>query len=60
MHFIYTKLHCDWSLARAGGGGKVLEGGPIRGCAAGRVLFLTSVGSNCLCSRMSRYCFLAL
>ena len=43
MPFIYTKLHCDWSLALAGGGGEVLEGGPIRGCAAGRVLFLTSL-----------------
>ena len=42
MPFIYTKLHCDWSLALAGGG-EVLEGGPIRGCAAGRVLFLTSL-----------------
>ena len=43
----HTKLHCDESLAPSkggeGGGGGGLEGGPIRGCAAGRVWFLTSL-----------------
>ena len=45
----YTKLHCDESLAPSKGGEG--EGGwkgfsliwPIRGCAAGRVWFLTSL-----------------
>ena len=46
----YTKLHCDESLVPSEGGEGDGEGWkgfsliwPIRGCAAGRVWFLTSL-----------------
>ena len=42
----YTKLHCDWSLAGAwgGGGGEVLEGGAYTGmCRWQGIVFDLSV-----------------
>ena len=44
MHFIYTKLHCDWSLARAGGGGEGVGRGAYTGmCRWQGIVFDLSV-----------------
>ena len=43
MPFIYTKLHCDWSLALAGGGGGVGRGTYTGMCRWQGIVFDLSV-----------------